>query len=139
MWKQSNLDHIILNILITALFIRGSGIIWTEWYDFSSNSAMLLSSYILYSLILLLYAFDILLSTDMPVTKCAAKGCPVVLHCYAFPSKTRQPKRHHEWVKFVRQTNPNFVASKSSRLCWRHFETSGFTNWTGYQARIYNK
>lgn len=50
-----------------------------------------------------------------------------VLSMHTFPSKTKDPKRHNKWVKFVRKHRSNWMPHKDSVLCSEHFELTCFS------------
>ena len=67
---------------------------------------------------------------------CCAANCEAVLHLTAFPT---DPAQKQKWIEWVKQKKSEFEWKSTSRLCWRHFETSDFQNWHSYMNKHSNR
>lgn len=75
------------------------------------------------------YSKDYNLNCHKMARRCAAANCEAVSHLFSWP---KDPSTSSKWTSWVKLVVVNFEPSKHKRLCWRHFATEDFTNYSAY-------
>ena len=67
-----------------------------------------------------------LTETSKVMASCAASRCQNTNSLFAWPSS---PSLQRKWTEFVRMKLPNFQPAHNTKLCFRHFKDTEFSNW----------